>query len=163
MTQHIKLSKYSSVPFQFTGVVECLENEGKRWYVNGELHREDGPAVIYSDGSQEWWVNGFRHRADGPAREYSTGRKEWYLNGKLHREDGPASIEASGTRLWYFEHHYCYSDFDFNQLKGNYIVVERGIPTDRMFGKLKLTHAKFLTGEGTKFVYDNLPGMVFDD
>jgi hypothetical protein len=28
------------------------------WYRNGELHREDGPAVIYADGHQEWWVSG---------------------------------------------------------------------------------------------------------
>ena len=28
------------------------------WYLNGQLHREDGPAEIYSDGYQRWWVNG---------------------------------------------------------------------------------------------------------
>ena len=27
------------------------------WYRNDMLHREDGPAVINADGSQEWWVN----------------------------------------------------------------------------------------------------------
>ena len=24
----------------------------------GELHREDGPAVKWSDGDKEWWLNG---------------------------------------------------------------------------------------------------------
>jgi len=27
------------------------------WYKDGELHREDGPAII-SDGSEEWYLNG---------------------------------------------------------------------------------------------------------
>ena len=27
------------------------------WYLNGKLHREDGPAYIDEDGSQQWWVN----------------------------------------------------------------------------------------------------------
>ena len=28
----------------------------QRWYRNGELHREDGPAVIHADGAQEWYL-----------------------------------------------------------------------------------------------------------
>jgi hypothetical protein len=27
------------------------------WYVNGERHREDGPATIYENGDKEWWIN----------------------------------------------------------------------------------------------------------
>jgi ribosomal protein S12 methylthiotransferase accessory factor YcaO len=30
----------------------------QEWYVNGQLHRPDGPAVISAAGSQEWWVRG---------------------------------------------------------------------------------------------------------
>ena len=26
----------------------------KRWYQNGQLHREDGPAVEYADGTKSW-------------------------------------------------------------------------------------------------------------
>lgn len=29
----------------------------KRWYKNGRLHREDGPAIEYSSGAKEWWLN----------------------------------------------------------------------------------------------------------
>ena len=29
----------------------------KFWYVNGESHRVDGPAVEHKDGRKEWWVN----------------------------------------------------------------------------------------------------------
>jgi hypothetical protein len=28
-----------------------------KWYLNGDLHREDGPAVIYPDGTQRWYLN----------------------------------------------------------------------------------------------------------
>ena len=70
------------------------------WFYNGFLHREDGPAVEYSDGEKEWYINGKRHREDGPAREWSNGDKMWYKNGKRHREDGPA-VDTDGFKAWY--------------------------------------------------------------
>jgi hypothetical protein len=27
------------------------------WYINGKLHREDGPAVKYASGDKEWYIN----------------------------------------------------------------------------------------------------------
>ena len=58
----------------------------KYWYVNGKLHREDGPAEAWTDGSKLWYLNGKRHREDGPAVEYADGTKYWYLNGKYLTE-----------------------------------------------------------------------------
>ena len=29
----------------------------KSWFLNGELHREDGPAIEYADGSKSWYLN----------------------------------------------------------------------------------------------------------
>jgi len=69
--------------------------------LNGELHREDGPAKEWPDGSKEWYLNGELHREDGPAKEYTNGEKYWYGNGKLHREHGPAVEYANGTKAWY--------------------------------------------------------------
>ena len=56
------------------GTIKYFNDEGK-------LHREDGPAVIYPDGTKFWYVNGHRHRLDGPAiiRPY---QKRWYVNGQ---------------------------------------------------------------------------------
>ena len=68
---------------------------------NNQRHREDGPAVEYSNGTKAWYINGQIHREDGPAREYSNGHKEWYLNGELHREDGPAIESSNGTKSWW--------------------------------------------------------------
>ena len=62
--------------------VKVYDNGNKFWYLNGELHREDGPAVEYDDGSKDWYLNGKLHREDGPAIECDDGSKAWYLNDK---------------------------------------------------------------------------------
>jgi hypothetical protein len=52
----------------------------KRWCLNGQLHRKDGPAVEYTDGTKIWYLNGVPHREDGPAYEGLNGTKRWWLN-----------------------------------------------------------------------------------
>ena len=42
----------------------------KRWYLNGVVHREDGPAVIIPGSIEYWFRNGNIHREDGPAIEF---------------------------------------------------------------------------------------------
>ena len=80
--------------------VKVWADGDKQWYLNGKLHREDGPAVERSDGYKEWWLNDYLHREDGPAIEWADGTKYWYLNGNFHREDGPA-VEFDGDKWWY--------------------------------------------------------------
>lgn len=38
---------------------ECVEDEDGTiwWYLDGENHREDGPAREYEDGYKEWWLH----------------------------------------------------------------------------------------------------------
>ncbi len=67
----------------------------------GQFHREDGPAYICRDGTEEWWFNGYLHRADGPAVIFPDGSHEWWLNGELHRTDGPAVICPDSTSEWW--------------------------------------------------------------
>jgi hypothetical protein len=62
--------------------VKVYSNGSKFWYLNGKLHREDGPAIECSDGTKFWYLNGKFHREDGPAVEWSNGYKAWYLGGK---------------------------------------------------------------------------------
>ena len=33
-------------------------SSSKHWYLYGELHREDGPAIEWADGSTTWYLNG---------------------------------------------------------------------------------------------------------
>ncbi len=70
-------------------------------YLNGILHRNDGPACVWRNGTKEWFFHGLRHRIDGPAWEYCNGQKEWYLNGLRHRADGPALEYPDGIKLWF--------------------------------------------------------------
>ena len=63
-------------------IVSVCPNGTKFWYLNDNLHREDGPAIEYANGSNFWFLDGKRHREDGPAIELASGRKEWWLNGK---------------------------------------------------------------------------------
>ena len=37
---------------------------------------------VYANGNKYWYLNGQRHREDGPAAEFADGDKEWYLKGK---------------------------------------------------------------------------------
>ncbi len=71
------------------------------WYINGKLHREDGPAIIYPNGGEDWYINGKLHREDGPAAIFPDGIQKWYINDQLHREDGPAAIFPDGKQFWY--------------------------------------------------------------
>jgi hypothetical protein len=44
------------------------------------LHREDGPAIIYYNGTKHWYINGKHHREDGPAVEFVNGGSSWFLD-----------------------------------------------------------------------------------
>ena len=83
--------------------VKVFVNGEKHWLQDGEFHREDGPAVEWSDGSKFWYRNGELHRENGPACEYADGGRRWYRKGKYHREDGPAVEYADGRKYWYLE------------------------------------------------------------
>jgi hypothetical protein len=83
--------------------VKVNTNGTKSWYLNGKRHREDGPAIEYSDGYKAWYLDNKLHREDGPAIEWSDGGKEWLLNGKFHREDGPAVEYSNGDKYWYLD------------------------------------------------------------
>ena len=83
--------------------VKVQPSGDKEWYLNGDLHREGGPAVELANGTKLWYLNGKWHREDGPAHESANGNKFWYLNGELHREDGPAIEYVNGGKRWYLD------------------------------------------------------------
>lgn len=64
------------------GTKEWWTIGSKEWWVNGQLHREGAPAIVYGNGDKEWWVNGQRHRENGPAIVLVNGSKLWFLNGQ---------------------------------------------------------------------------------
>jgi len=73
---------------------------------------------IDEDGTKRYYLNGKLHRLDGPAITYKHGNKVWYQNGLLHREDGPACEFANGDKHWYYQDEYinCNSQEEFEKL-----------------------------------------------
>ena len=61
-----------------------LDDGYKLWWVDGMLHRLDGPAMIGPDGIMIWCQYGKKHRLDGPAVEYPNGDKQWWINDKYY-------------------------------------------------------------------------------
>jgi len=110
ITYYTKEGKFESkrshpIPYsklhRVDGPAIICSNGTKEWWVGGERHREDGPAIA-AQLRQEWWLKGKRHREDGPAF-ISSVKKEWWLKGKRHRIDGPAFINFElGVKLWYY-------------------------------------------------------------
>ena len=61
-----------------------IEIDGDRFYLNeeGQLDREDGPAIEYLSGDRYWFSGGKIHKDDGPAFISSTGVREYWIRGK---------------------------------------------------------------------------------
>lgn len=38
--------------------VEVYDNGDKCWFLSGERHREDGPAIDWHNGSKSWFLHG---------------------------------------------------------------------------------------------------------
>ena len=77
---NVLIKETNYVPIDFTGIVESSDGT-KEWWVCGQWHRLDGPAVEYEDGSKKWRINGKLHRINGPAVEWQDGNRFWYVDG----------------------------------------------------------------------------------
>ena len=104
-----------------------MENGSFNWKLDGQYHREDGPAVKYADGREFYFLNGKLHREDGPAVKHPDRTEYYYFNGKLHREDGPAVKWPDGTEVYYVNgKKYLKDDFynEFIKHKKNVLACE---------------------------------------
>ena len=124
--------------------VKVFADGDKYWYLNGEIHREDGPAVERADGDKCWYLKGKLHREDGPAIEWADGDKAWYLKGKLHREDGPAVETANGYREWWLN--------------------DEMVTEEEVMGTKEVNYADFVESmvltEGDDRLFENTLGLV---
>lgn len=79
-------------------------NGAINWYKvsTHELHRDDGPAMIFKDSSQYWIQHGLIHRDSAPAIIKLNGNEFWYQYGKLHRVGAPAMI-SKNFLAWYHD------------------------------------------------------------
>ena len=52
----LRLDYSEDLPENYSGIVE-YKNIGMCYYLNGLFHREDGPVIIWKDGSKYWFIN----------------------------------------------------------------------------------------------------------
>jgi hypothetical protein len=101
LNRWFEIDEMEYIGYRLKGYTITADEKWVWWYLDGQKHRTDGPAVIWPDGTQAWWLNDQRHRTDGPALIWPDGTQAWYLNGQRHRTDGPAVIHSDGTRCWW--------------------------------------------------------------
>lgn len=58
-----------------------IKNDEVRFFKDGKLHREFGPAVIDKNGTRKWYKEGKLHREDGPAL-VSYDDMKWAIDGQ---------------------------------------------------------------------------------
>jgi hypothetical protein len=87
------LPAYQRIILPMNGAVEvAFSDDTTAWYLDGRLHRDEGPAVEIG-AFRSWYRHGRNHRDDGPAIEWPDGRQQWMVNGKTTKWRNPAYPE----------------------------------------------------------------------
>jgi len=80
-----KVQKITGEGYEFLGGYK-----NKAFYLNGLLHRVDGPAIEWADGSQFWYLHGILLTKEAHKKMMN---KQWYLNGK------EVTVEEAGNLI----------------------------------------------------------------
>jgi len=59
-----------------------IDGGSEFWFKDGKPHREDGPAIEWTDGSKFWYVNGNELTEE----EFNQWLEKKQLNERLHQE-----------------------------------------------------------------------------
>jgi hypothetical protein len=94
---------------------------------NGTIHRDDGPAITWADGSCTWYKQGKIHRNGEPAILLSSGTKEWCQNGNKHRLDGPAVEYFDGKKEYWVNGLYVPSEYFYKDYMKKGILFTMGM------------------------------------
>jgi len=80
-----------------------VKNDLQIWFKHGVMHRDGKePSWINGKNDKRWSKEGRYHREDGPAIIYANGTCRYYQDGELHREDGPAIINNNNNESSFF-------------------------------------------------------------
>ena len=76
-------------PISKTGGYDEVRKTGRdqSFWLDGQLHRTDGPALVTAEGDEHWYVEGRRHRADGPAIVTRNGAELFFVDGQAVPSD----------------------------------------------------------------------------
>ena len=72
--------------------------------------KEQPHCKVSEYGTKYWYLNGYLHREDGPAREYPSGRARWALHNK---EVDPETL----VDLWLSRGTFCYYDEEADEMR----------------------------------------------
>ena len=122
-----------------------------KYYLNGKLHRNDGPAFIgfYNDGLlglEQYYINGLWYRINGPViieyhKNGSIKKEKYYFNSKKHRKDGPAEILFNNEGDIHFKKYY----FNGKEFNPEDLSFELPIDTEEKEFMFKLKNNHCLT------------------
>lgn len=98
-----KMNSYGAVYYKENGPAVIQADGTQEYYVNGRKSRVGEPAVVGLNGYQEFWTNGVLGRKEGPAIVYGDGGEDWIYDKVYHRKDGAARTFADGTKHYYYQ------------------------------------------------------------
>lgn len=107
------------------------------WYLNGSIHRENGPALEYLNGDVCWYFKNRLHRENAPA-VISKNIVEWWNHGVRHRIGGPAIIQTVKRRdvfFGLFQNKYWFQDGTPHRLDGPAVECANGHVEYWLYGK----------------------------
>jgi hypothetical protein len=130
------------------------DSETIYYTLDGEYHREDGPAVIYDCGREEWYRHGMLDREDGPAVTNYEDEKYWYKNGMLHREDGPA-IEEGDSMVYLSDEIYYLNNVNVSEeWYSKFLQIKPKYMKSVIIGKYRNSLVSMNTINGTNKIFD---------
>ncbi len=112
-------------------------NIGKRHYVDGVLHCEDGPAEIRPNGTEVYYQNGLLHRdGDEPAMTTPGKTKKYAKDGVYHRGGGlPAIIWGKAGNRGVREEYWIFGELQkMITVKGDVLEFDQGITRHDLSG-----------------------------
>ena len=87
----INIEYWRDRPNNFTGI--AINVRGTKWWLlNGKLHREDGPAVEWTDGNKHWYLNDIWYTEEQYKKEMA---KQNSSLGRLIMKDGYFKYERN--------------------------------------------------------------------
>ena len=86
------VAEFKMVSTDFSTGVETVSAVYIKHFFNGELHREDGPAVLLNGKPHQWWVNG--HQFSEEEYGHFLGKKA--LKEKLESNLGEKGFSKRG-------------------------------------------------------------------
>ena len=113
----------------------------------------------WEDGTRTYWVKGERHRLDGPAVEYADGGKEWWYQGEYVASNeemlaAPKFLTLYDSMEKLEQHHILINRDD------EYILIDPCVHSSTLcpFTGQPLTFKKILHQNGIGYI-PNLPGL----